>query len=132
MLCNCQPKTRMVDGDCKGFLDQLFEANFNTNFRHLNSKILVCLFWSLLEVFVTTMPADVSLVGDVVIFYLFLVYFHIISFPTGWKISTYHCGWTKYCHYCCCNMSLFFSFRMIVGSGCPHFRIYLCSLLHLS
>lgn len=56
-----ESKTRMVDGDCKGFLDQLFEANFNTNFRHLNSKILVCLFWSLLEVFVTTMPTDVSL-----------------------------------------------------------------------
>ncbi|KAI8563564.1 hypothetical protein RHMOL_Rhmol03G0119100 [Rhododendron molle] len=55
------PKTRMVDGDCKGFLDQLFEANFDTNFRQLNSKILVCLFWRILEVFVSTMPADVSL-----------------------------------------------------------------------
>ncbi|KAE9465054.1 hypothetical protein C3L33_03055, partial [Rhododendron williamsianum] len=56
-----ESKTRMVDGDCKGFLDQLFEANFNTNFRQLNSKILVCLFWRILEVFVSTMPADVSL-----------------------------------------------------------------------
>ncbi|XP_058207523.1 uncharacterized protein At3g06530 isoform X3 [Rhododendron vialii] len=56
-----ESKTRMVDSDCKGFLDQLFEANFNTNFRQLNSKILVCLFWRILEVFVSTMPADVSL-----------------------------------------------------------------------
>ncbi|KAG5557187.1 hypothetical protein RHGRI_007456 [Rhododendron griersonianum] len=56
-----ESKTRMVDGDCKGFLDQLFEANFNTNFRQLNLKILVCLFWRILEVFVSTMSADVSL-----------------------------------------------------------------------
>lgn len=63
----------MVDSDCKGFLDQLFEANFNTDFRQLNSKILVCLFWRILEVFVSTVPADVSLVGDAV----FLTYFFI-------------------------------------------------------
>ncbi|XP_058205206.1 uncharacterized protein At3g06530-like isoform X1 [Rhododendron vialii] len=56
-----ESKTRMVDGDCKGFLDQLFEVNFNTNFRQLNSKILVCLFWRILEVFVSTMLVDVLL-----------------------------------------------------------------------
>ncbi|KAF5959772.1 hypothetical protein HYC85_000981 [Camellia sinensis] len=32
----------MLDGDCKGFLDQLFETNFKTNFRQLNAKILIC------------------------------------------------------------------------------------------
>ncbi|KAL7235682.1 hypothetical protein ACSBR1_019052 [Camellia fascicularis] len=37
----------MLDGDCKGFLDQLFETNFKTNFRQLNAKILICLDESL-------------------------------------------------------------------------------------
>ncbi|THG07399.1 hypothetical protein TEA_004839 [Camellia sinensis var. sinensis] len=51
----------MLDGDCKGFLDQLFETNFKTNFRQLNAKILICVFWRLLGGFISTMPADVSL-----------------------------------------------------------------------
>ncbi|CAL5366770.1 unnamed protein product [Camellia sinensis] len=51
----------MLDGDCKGFLDQLFETNFKTNFRQLNAKILICVFWRLLGGFISAMPADVSL-----------------------------------------------------------------------
>ncbi|GFY84406.1 ARM repeat superfamily protein [Actinidia rufa] len=56
-----ESNTRMLDGDCKVFLDQLFEANFNSKFRQLNAEILICLFWRLLEGFISTMPADVSL-----------------------------------------------------------------------
>ena len=62
-IYNVQSNTRMLDGDCKVFLDQLFEANFNTKFRQLNAEILICLFWRLLEGFISTMPADVSLVS---------------------------------------------------------------------
>ncbi|KAL6980906.1 hypothetical protein U1Q18_022542 [Sarracenia purpurea var. burkii] len=51
----------MLNGDSKAFLDQLVEADFNTNFRQLNSEILIYLFWRLLDGFVSTMPADFSL-----------------------------------------------------------------------
>ena len=55
-----QSNTRILDGDCKGFHDHLFD----TNSKELNSKILICLFWRSLEAFITTAPEDVSLVGD--------------------------------------------------------------------
>ncbi|KAM7494654.1 hypothetical protein LguiB_029263 [Lonicera macranthoides] len=52
-----ESNTRILDGDCKGFHDHLFD----TNSKVLNSKILICLFWRSLEAFITTAPEDVSL-----------------------------------------------------------------------
>ncbi|KAI8564023.1 hypothetical protein RHMOL_Rhmol03G0152200 [Rhododendron molle] len=106
------PKTRMVDGDCKGFLDQLFEANFDTNFRQLNSKILVCLFWRILEVFVSTMPADVSLSPSGAVMWMLLVSFRDVG-----SSNSVHVGLT----------SLGVSVAVQVES--LHCFVFLCSLL---
>ncbi|XP_021905643.1 uncharacterized protein At3g06530 [Carica papaya] len=45
--------------ECRELLFQLFDTDVNT----LNTKILVCLFWRLLEAFFSMVPAD-SLAGD--------------------------------------------------------------------
>jgi U3 small nucleolar RNA-associated protein 10 len=49
--------TKTLDKDCKGFLDNLFD----TNTKDLNSKILICLFWRLLESLISTFTDEVSL-----------------------------------------------------------------------
>ncbi|XAR66099.1 hypothetical protein NMG60_11012179 [Bertholletia excelsa] len=56
-----ESSARLLDGDCKSFLDHMHETNFSANFIQLNAQILICTFWRLLEAFVSTTPADVSL-----------------------------------------------------------------------
>lgn len=43
---------RMLDGDCRMFVERLFDSSVN----ELASEILVCLFWRLVEAFVTAAP----------------------------------------------------------------------------
>ncbi|KAJ0099511.1 hypothetical protein Patl1_20742 [Pistacia atlantica] len=50
----------MFSWDCRRFLDQLLNADL----EELNTKILVCTFWRLLEAFISTMPAHVLLDVD--------------------------------------------------------------------
>ncbi|KAL3837868.1 hypothetical protein ACJIZ3_022459 [Penstemon smallii] len=52
-----QSKKRILDGDCKGVLEDLLD----TNIKDLNAEILACLFLRLLEAFIATAPDDVSL-----------------------------------------------------------------------
>ena len=73
-IYNVQSNSRMLDGNCNVFLDQLFESNFNTKFKQLNAEILICLFWRLLEGFISTMPVDVSLVSDARYFFFKFIY----------------------------------------------------------
>ncbi|KAH9647916.1 hypothetical protein KPL70_025376 [Citrus sinensis] len=49
----------ILSWDCRKFLDQLFD----TDIEALNTKLLICIFWRLLEAFILAMPADVLLVG---------------------------------------------------------------------
>ncbi|XP_052184980.1 uncharacterized protein At3g06530 [Diospyros lotus] len=56
-----ESNTTLLDGDWKAFLDQLYGTSFSTDFRQLNAKILMCLFWRLLKGFILTMPANASL-----------------------------------------------------------------------
>lgn len=46
----------MLDRDCKAFLDQMYDVNF----EELNAEILICIFWRLLNAFITTSHEDVS------------------------------------------------------------------------
>lgn len=50
---------RMVLGDCKAFLDQLFDNDP----RRLNANILICIFWRLIDHFISKAPKDLFLVG---------------------------------------------------------------------
>ena len=50
----------MLDGDCRMFVERLFDSSVN----ELASEILVCLFWRLVEAFVTAAPDAVSFVAD--------------------------------------------------------------------
>ncbi|KAK4480629.1 hypothetical protein RD792_013707 [Penstemon davidsonii] len=52
-----QSKKRILDGDCKGVLEDLLD----TNIKDLNAEILACLFLRLLEAFIAAAPDDVSL-----------------------------------------------------------------------
>ncbi|KAK4787741.1 hypothetical protein SAY86_011574 [Trapa natans] len=47
-------EAKMFAGDCAGFLDQLFDANI----EELNAKILICIFWKLLDAFISVAPPD--------------------------------------------------------------------------
>ncbi|GAY60289.1 hypothetical protein CUMW_200810 [Citrus unshiu] len=47
----------ILSWDCRKFLDQLFD----TDIEALNTKLLICIFWRLLEAFILAMPADVLL-----------------------------------------------------------------------
>lgn len=58
----------MSAGDCAGFLDQLFDANI----EELNAKIIVCIFWRLLDAFISVAPAEFLLVGTFLPFNLFV------------------------------------------------------------
>ncbi|XP_030533160.1 uncharacterized protein At3g06530 isoform X1 [Rhodamnia argentea] len=40
--------------DCIGFLDQLFDVNI----EEMNGKILICIFWRMLEAFISVVPTD--------------------------------------------------------------------------
>lgn len=60
----------MLNWDCKRFLEQLFDANH----RALNTNILICIFWRLLEALISAVPGDVKLVSDTSFFgYLFIL-----------------------------------------------------------
>nr|XP_011470044.1 PREDICTED: uncharacterized protein At3g06530 isoform X2 [Fragaria vesca subsp. vesca] len=52
-------KTEMLNWDCSRFLD-----NIDSNLMALNTNILICIFWRLMEAFLSAMPADVPLDGD--------------------------------------------------------------------
>ncbi|XP_059627802.1 uncharacterized protein At3g06530 [Cornus florida] len=52
-----EANTRVLDRDCKTFLNQLV----GTNCKELNADILICLFWRLLEAFVSAASPDDSL-----------------------------------------------------------------------
>ncbi|PIN11747.1 hypothetical protein CDL12_15648 [Handroanthus impetiginosus] len=52
-----QSKKRILDGDCKGILEDLTDADISD----LNAEILACLFLRLSEAFVARAPEDVSL-----------------------------------------------------------------------
>ncbi|KAM5557014.1 uncharacterized protein ABKV19_024415 [Rosa sericea] len=52
-------KTEMLNWDCSRFLDKL-----DSNLKAINANILICIFWRLMEAFLSAMPADVSLDGD--------------------------------------------------------------------
>ncbi|KAK6121966.1 hypothetical protein DH2020_044289 [Rehmannia glutinosa] len=54
-----QSKKRILDGDCKGVLEDLYD----TDIKDLNAEILACLFLRLSEAFIATAPEDVALVG---------------------------------------------------------------------
>ncbi|KAL3521384.1 hypothetical protein ACH5RR_019533 [Cinchona calisaya] len=43
---------RMPDGDCRIFIERLFDNSFN----RLNSEVLICIFWRLVEAFIMTAP----------------------------------------------------------------------------
>ncbi|KVI04528.1 hypothetical protein Ccrd_017155 [Cynara cardunculus var. scolymus] len=47
---------RMLDRDCKAFLDQMYDVKL----EELNAEILICIFWRLLEAFIATAFEDVS------------------------------------------------------------------------
>lgn len=47
---------RMLDRDCKAFLDQMYDVKL----EELNAEILICIFWRLLEAFIATALEDVS------------------------------------------------------------------------
>ncbi|KAK3026432.1 hypothetical protein RJ639_041444 [Escallonia herrerae] len=50
--------TNLLDRDCKTFVDELF----NSNIKELNSMLIVCLFWRLLEAFIRTTSENISMV----------------------------------------------------------------------
>ncbi|KAK6117849.1 hypothetical protein DH2020_048412 [Rehmannia glutinosa] len=52
-----QSKKRILDGDCKGVLEDLYD----TDIKDLNAEILACLFLRLSEAFIATAPEDVAL-----------------------------------------------------------------------
>ncbi|XP_031392129.1 uncharacterized protein At3g06530 isoform X2 [Punica granatum] len=49
-----QLKTKTSEGSCTGFLDQLSDANV----KELNPKILIGIFWELLEAFISVAPME--------------------------------------------------------------------------
>lgn len=49
----------MLNWDCRIFLDKL-----DSNLKALNANILICLFWRLMEGFLSAMPADISMVSN--------------------------------------------------------------------
>lgn len=51
-----ESERKMLDSDCKAFLDQLYDVKF----EELNAEILICIFWRLLDAFIATSYADVS------------------------------------------------------------------------
>lgn len=55
--CVNEFSAEILSWDCRKFLDQLFD----TDVEALNSKLLICTFWRLLEAFILAMPADVLL-----------------------------------------------------------------------
>lgn len=71
-LNNWQFDTRMVLGDCKAFLDQLFDCES----RRLNANVLICIFWRLTECFMLKAPKDLTLVG----ISMFCVFFFFFCF----------------------------------------------------
>ncbi|XP_022736219.1 uncharacterized protein At3g06530 isoform X2 [Durio zibethinus] len=94
----------MLDWDCRKFLDQLFVADIYS----LNACILICIFWRLLEAFISTSSTEVFLDDSEVInrvqdFFIFvavsslknafkkhlkeLVEKHLPDFLTKYKIS---------------------------------------------
>ncbi|KAI3471008.1 hypothetical protein Pfo_027671 [Paulownia fortunei] len=52
-----QSKKRVLDGDCKGILEDLLD----TDIKDLNAEVLACLFLRLSEAFIATAPEDVAL-----------------------------------------------------------------------
>lgn len=67
----------MLNWDCKRFLEQLFDANL----RALNTNILICIFWRLLEALILAVPGDVMLVSDT--FFLWLLIYLIVLDCSG-------------------------------------------------
>ena len=59
----------MLDWDCRNFLDQLFVADIDA----LNTYILICIFWRLLEAFISASSTEVFLVGGAIHFSCFLL-----------------------------------------------------------
>lgn len=51
--------SEMLNWDCVRLADQIFDSNLNL--RDLNAKILICIFWRLVDVFISSVPADVLL-----------------------------------------------------------------------
>ncbi|ONI24972.1 hypothetical protein PRUPE_2G273000 [Prunus persica] len=49
----------VLNWDCRIFLDKL-----DSNLKALNANILICLFWRLMEAFLSAMPADISMDND--------------------------------------------------------------------
>lgn len=78
---NWQFDTRMVLRDCKAFLDQLVDSDP----RRLNANILICIFWRLIEYFISKAPKDLSLVGisifcDLFFCFVFLIFLCVFVF----------------------------------------------------
>ncbi|KAI7750197.1 hypothetical protein M8C21_026294 [Ambrosia artemisiifolia] len=46
----------MLDNDCKAFLDNMHDMEF----EELNAEILICIFWRLLDAFIATSCEHVS------------------------------------------------------------------------
>lgn len=56
LLYDLQSNSKLLDSDCKTFLDDLF----TTDLKILNARILRCLFWKLSEAIIKIAPEDVS------------------------------------------------------------------------
>ena len=65
MSCYCcwQFKTEMLDWDCKRFLDQLVKEDHN----ELNAVALICIFWRLLDAYISSVNADMVLVSGLAV-----------------------------------------------------------------
>ena len=50
----------MLDRDCKGFLDQMYDVKV----EEINAEILKCIFWRLLDAFLATTVEDTSKVSQ--------------------------------------------------------------------
>ncbi|CAB4271187.1 unnamed protein product [Prunus armeniaca] len=73
----------VLNWDCRIFLDKL-----DSNLKALNANILICLFWRLMEAFLSAMPADISMnthllnlilvltSTGVLVSFVFLIYFY--------------------------------------------------------
>ncbi|KAH9678610.1 hypothetical protein KPL71_025786 [Citrus sinensis] len=79
----------ILSWDCRKFLDQLFD----TDIEALNTKLLICIFWRLLEAFILAMPADVLLVGPLPDSLLFscLLRMSMKDVPAAVQIESLHC-----------------------------------------
>lgn len=119
--------TRMVLRDCKAFLDQLVDSDP----RRLNANILICIFWRLIEYFISKAPKDLSLDDGKWICTLqnLFVFFAESEAKHVFK-DHLHSLVTKIMIYPICNLSKFFTeedFSVAVQVEALHYFLFFCS-----